>query len=712
MPTPVKQFLLIGTFVLLYALVSSLFALPGTTSSQASATPITGFAWSDTIGWIDLHCENTGSCGAYNFGFEINSGGEITGYAWSENIGWISANGSDVAGCPDAPCSAKIQGGGVSGWLRALSAFVPIESDPEEITKTFTTDGADTFTVPDYETMTVKVWGAGGGGGNAVGESAYGVGEYTGFSFDTAASGNGDPLGITWDGTYFWVVDVTDDEVYKYNSNGTYASFSFDTAASGNGNPRGITWDGTYFWVVDLTDKEVYKYNTNGTYASFSFDTATSGNGNPRGITWDGTYFWVVDLTDKEVYKYNSHVTYASFSFDTAASGNGGPLGITWDGTYFWVMDEDDDEVYQYGGGTSGTPVSGEDGGQSMFGSPTPLVANGGSGGTGGKSTLGTGGAGGSASGGDTNTAGNSGAGGTLGTPTSGGAGGNSPSGGTGGAGGTGDSDGSAGGAPGAGGGGASYNTQTTAGGGGGGGAYSEKTYSAGELTPGSIIDVTVGAGGAGGDDGGSGHSGGAGAGGRIEITYAQNPTTDADGWDGWISLRGTSPDYGVVGAETGAFSGFAWGSDVVGWVDFAGAYTTYTPCSPTYFCSADDQWYRNQFCSETFVQTCSYLCSSGVCVPLPPPTPTENEDGNGNLKVIPQLVRVGGTTNVIWNVEFASLCIVSAPDVGDEWTGNTGNYESKPIPFPTVYSLDCTGDGGELHQSVTVNIVPVWQEI
>ncbi|OGG73302.1 hypothetical protein A3A34_03410 [Candidatus Kaiserbacteria bacterium RIFCSPLOWO2_01_FULL_50_24] len=419
-----------------------------------------------------------------------------------------------------------------------------------------------------------------------------------------------------------------------------------------------------------------------------------------------------MDLTDKEVYKYNSNGTYASFSFDTAASGNGGPLGITWDGTYFWVMDEDDDEVYQYGGGTSGTPVSGEDGGQSMFGSPTPLVANGGSGGTGGKSTLGTGGAGGSASGGDTNTAGNSGAGGTLGTPTSGGAGGNSPSGGTGGAGGTGDSDGSAGGAPGAGGGGASYNTQTTAGGGGGGGAYSEKTYSAGELTPGSIIDVTVGAGGAGGDDGGSGHSGGAGAGGRIEITYAQNPTTDADGWDGWISLRGTSPDYGVVGAETGAFSGFAWGSDVVGWVDFAGAYTTYTPCSPTYFCSADDQWYRNQFCSETFVQTCSYLCSSGVCVPLPPPTPTENEDGNGNLKVIPQLVRVGGTTNVIWNVEFASLCIVSAPDVGDEWTGNTGNYESKPIPFPTVYSLDCTGDGGELHQSVTVNIVPVWQEI
>src|SRR3989344_1928465 len=83
------------------------------------------------------------------------------------------------------------------------------------------------------------------------------VGDYTGFSFDTAASGSDSPNSITWDGTYFWVTDNTDAEVYKYNSNGTYANCSFDTAASGNGDIHGITWDGTSFWVTDTTDAEV-----------------------------------------------------------------------------------------------------------------------------------------------------------------------------------------------------------------------------------------------------------------------------------------------------------------------------------------------------------------------------------------------------------------------------------------------------------------------
>ena len=45
-------------------------------------------------------------------------------------------------------------------------------------------------------------------------------------------------------------------------------------------------------------------------------------------------------------------------------------------------------------------------------------------------------------------------------------------------------------------------------------------------------------------------------------------------GWDGWIKLSdfGASPSYGAsVNHATGVFSGYAWGSDVVGWVDFNG---------------------------------------------------------------------------------------------------------------------------------------------
>jgi len=41
-------------------------------------------------------------------------------------------------------------------------------------------------------------------------------------------------------------------------------------------------------------------------------------------------------------------------------------------------------------------------------------------------------------------------------------------------------------------------------------------------------------------------------------------------GWDGWISMRGTSPDYGVyIDTSTGEFHGWAWGGDVMGWISF-----------------------------------------------------------------------------------------------------------------------------------------------
>ncbi len=45
------------------------------------------------------------------------------------------------------------------------------------------------------------------------------------------------------------------------------------------------------------------------------------------------------------------------------------------------------------------------------------------------------------------------------------------------------------------------------------------------------------------------------------------------DGWDGWISLRGTSPNYGVMTTLISPYdwSGWAWGGEVVGWISFRG---------------------------------------------------------------------------------------------------------------------------------------------
>lgn len=116
----ISSFALLGLGALL--LGGMLFFFPPHAIS-ASATPITGYAWSDNIGWISFNCSNTSTCGTSNYGLSIAADGTISGYAWSDNIGWVSANAADVAGCPSAPCTPviSITTGAVTGWFRALA---------------------------------------------------------------------------------------------------------------------------------------------------------------------------------------------------------------------------------------------------------------------------------------------------------------------------------------------------------------------------------------------------------------------------------------------------------------------------------------------------------------------------------------------------------------------------------------------------------------
>src|SRR2546421_530161 len=52
-------------------------------------------------------------------------------------------------------------------------------------------------------------------------------------------------------------------------------------------------------------------------------------------------------------------------------------------------------------------------------------------------------------------------------------------------------------------------------------------------------------------------------------------PASVTGGWDGWISLKGTASDgspYGVT-LTNNAFTGYAWGGPVVGWIQFNPAF-------------------------------------------------------------------------------------------------------------------------------------------
>lgn len=111
---------------MLLLLAASFFATPALpTHSQGAGAPITGFAWSGTVGWISLHCQTGGAsgeniCATKPYGLGVESG-NITGYAWSDMVGWIKFGG--LSGFPSGPgttaANAALSGSTISGWARA-----------------------------------------------------------------------------------------------------------------------------------------------------------------------------------------------------------------------------------------------------------------------------------------------------------------------------------------------------------------------------------------------------------------------------------------------------------------------------------------------------------------------------------------------------------------------------------------------------------------
>lgn len=115
-------FLISFIFIPIFIFLSSQIEIPKTVA-QSSIQELSGYAWSDTIGWISFASSTNG-----NNKVEIDSNGNLNGYAWSENIGWIkfgglaginivSTDGSDVG------TTWVQQGTPCCGWLDMASSI-------------------------------------------------------------------------------------------------------------------------------------------------------------------------------------------------------------------------------------------------------------------------------------------------------------------------------------------------------------------------------------------------------------------------------------------------------------------------------------------------------------------------------------------------------------------------------------------------------------
>lgn len=188
------------------------------------------------------------------------------------------------------------------------------------------------------------------------------------------------------------------------------------------------------------------------------------------------------------------------------------------------------------------------------------------------------------------------------------------------------------------------------------------------------------------------------------------------DGWDGWISLNcdntgacGTS-NYNLSTAG-GSVTGFAWGSDVIGWIGFTNASFT-GPCAPAFQCLGDLSGYTqsNQWCAVVNTTSCSagYVCntaSPGSCIP---------DAILGSISARPAVSREGETVDVTWSATNATACTLYQQNPGGQvdtsWTGLSGTEASDPITTLTVFSLECTDIAGVATYEVastTVRVLP-----
>lgn len=81
-----------------------------------SDAELTGYAWSENVGWISLNCSNNSYCGTVSYKVNNDGNGNLSGWAWNEVIGWISFDSATSGSSYSYQVIINSSTGDFSGW--------------------------------------------------------------------------------------------------------------------------------------------------------------------------------------------------------------------------------------------------------------------------------------------------------------------------------------------------------------------------------------------------------------------------------------------------------------------------------------------------------------------------------------------------------------------------------------------------------------------
>jgi hypothetical protein len=146
--------------------------------------------------------------------------------------------------------------------------------------------------------------------------------------------------GITWDGTFLWLLDY-EGTLFKVNTIGQpLASYSISD------RPLGLAWDGEQFWMFrslivgppwDVI--ETFQPDNTNITPSMTHEFSVRKNGGTQNVDleWSSNGLWYSDPSQYQVYQLNSQVEILK-SFIVAKP----IMGLAWDGDFLWLAHQVD----------------------------------------------------------------------------------------------------------------------------------------------------------------------------------------------------------------------------------------------------------------------------------------------------------------------------------------------------------------------------------
>jgi len=222
--------------------------------------------------------------------------------------------------------------------------------------------------------------------------------------------------------------------------------------------------------------------------------------------------------------------------------------------------------------------------------------------------------------------------------------------------------------------------------------------------------------------------------------------TSRTDGWDGWIRLDGHSNSVSF-NTETGSFSGFAWGSSVVGWVDFSGvsvgglfrtlSISSNNPASGVTMVVSPADVAGNANGSTPFQRTYNVYHNSDVSVTAPATVGgqtfsawhgcnsvtgrTCNVKVNSNKTVIanyatpvaatvnisasPTEIKKGNSANITFSYQNATNCTVTGYGSSLNYPNDSRTFSVSPV-VNTTYEINCSPAGTNSYANVLIKIL------